>query len=192
MFDAERFQVVAEVAERVEGVDERESEGEDEAEEGGDDEGHDLVVGEARRKEADGDERRAEEEQPEVGAPGAAHVDIAHGIAYPIDSYDIDEGRQQRDDQQGEAGQELGPHNLHVGEREGEQEVHRAGALLLRERTHRDGRDQEEEQELRQTEKSLQISQSGLHNIVDIGEDPDEKSGDNQEHTDEDVSDDGA
>ena len=114
------------------------------------------------------------EEQPEIGAPGAAHVDVAHGIAYPIDRYDIDEGRQQRDDQQGEAGEKLRPYDLHVGERQGEQEVHGAGTLLLRERTHGDGRYQKEEQELREVEKSLQISQPGLHHVVDVGEDPDE------------------
>ena len=148
MFYAERFEVVTKVAERIERVDECEAEGEYEAEERGDDESHNLVVGEARREEADGDERCAEEEQPEVGAPGAAHVDVAHRIAYPIDCYDIDEGRQQRDNQQGEAGEELRPHNLHVGERQGEQEVHRAGTLFFRERAHGDSWYKEEEQEL--------------------------------------------
>ena len=99
MLNAEGFQVVAEVAEGVEGVDEGETEREDEAEQGGDDEGHDLVVGEAGGEETYRDERRAEEEQAEVGAPGAAHVDVAHGISDPIDGDDIDERRKQGDNQ---------------------------------------------------------------------------------------------
>ena len=48
VFDAERFEVVSEIAKCIEGVDECESESEHEAEQRGDDEGHDLVVGEAR------------------------------------------------------------------------------------------------------------------------------------------------
>ena len=155
VFDAEGFQIVAEISERIERVDECKSEREDEAEQRGDDEGHDLVVGEARREESDGDERCAEEEQAEVGAPGAAHVDITDGVADPIDRHDIDEGRQKSDDQQGEAGEELRPYDLHVAEREGEQEVHRAGAFLLGKGAHGDGRHQKQEQELREVEKSL-------------------------------------
>ena len=160
VFNTQCFQIVPEITECVEGVNERKSEGEDEAEQCGDDERHYLIVGEAGGKKSDANEGGPEEQQSEIGAPGAAHIQVSDGIAYPIDRYHIYERGQEGDGQQGEAGEELCPHDLHVGERKGEQEVHGARAFLLREGAHHDGRDQEEEQELRQVEKSLQICQS--------------------------------
>jgi len=159
MFNAQGLQVVAEIPKRFEGVYKRKCEGENKAEQSSNDKCHDLVISKTGGKQSDGNEGGTEEKQTEVRAPSAAHVQVTHRIAYPIDRYHIHECRQQCDDQQSEAGKEFRPNNLHVGKRKREQEIHGARALLLREGTHRDGRHQEEEQELREIEKSLQISQ---------------------------------
>ena len=98
VFNTEGFQIVAEVAECVEGVDEGKTKREDEAEQGSNDECHNLVIGEAGGEKSDCDERRAEKEQTEVRAPGTAHVDIAHGVADPVDGNHLDERRQESDD----------------------------------------------------------------------------------------------
>ena len=189
MFDAQGLQVVTEISERLERVDKRKCKGEDKAEQRGNDECHDLVVGKTGREQADGDKGGPEEKQSEVRAPSAAHVQVTHRIAYPIDCYHIHECRQQCDDQQSEAGKEFRPNNLHVGKRKREQEIHGARALLLREGAHRDGRHQKEEQELRKIEKSLQIRQPWFQHIVHIRENPNKQTGDNQKDPDKNVTD---
>lgn len=100
MFDAERLQVIAKRAKRLEGVDEGKSEEEDETERRPNDEGDDLVVRYARGEESNGDKCRTEEQESEIGTPRAAHIDIANRVAYKIDRDDIDEGRQQGDGKQ--------------------------------------------------------------------------------------------
>ena len=155
VLNTERFEIISEIAEGLERVDEGEAERQDKAEQGGDDKRHNLVVGDAGGEKSHRNERRAEEEQSEIGAPSAAHVDVAHWIADPINGDHINQRGKQRDDQQREASEELGPHNLHVGQRQREQVVHRARAFFLREGAHRDGRHQKEEQKLRKVEKSL-------------------------------------
>lgn len=143
MFYAQRFDVISDGSQRLEGVDEREAEGEYKAKRGGDDEGHDLIVGQGGREEADGDECCAQEDQAEVGAPCAAHVNVTHRVAQKIDGNDIYQCWQQCNDQQGKAREELRPNDLHVGQGFGQQQVHRARAAFFRKRAHRYGRHQE-------------------------------------------------
>ena len=123
--------IVAKRPERFKRINEGESEEDDETEGGGDDESHNLVVGKTGREKPDGDEGGTQEEQSEIGPPRAAHVDVADRVAKEINGDDIDQGWQERNDQQSKAGAKLGPDNLHVGQRLGEQEVHGAVALFF-------------------------------------------------------------
>ena len=97
VFDTQCFDVVAESAERLERVDESKAEIADEAEECRDDESNDLIVRDGRGEDADGNESGTQKDQSEIGSPGAAHVDIADGVAEHIDGDDVYEGGNQGD-----------------------------------------------------------------------------------------------
>ena len=71
-------------AEKRQRVDELEADVHEAAEEHREDEGQDLVAGDRRTEDADGDEARAQQEQADVGTHDAATIEVAHREAQTI------------------------------------------------------------------------------------------------------------
>ena len=192
MFNTERFDEASGISEDFKRVDELEPEVDEKAKYRSQKEGDDLAVGDGGGENADGDKDDAEQEQPQIGTEGASEVDVADRVAEPPHRIDVDEGGQQRNQQQCGAGQKLRPDDLVVGQGFGEQQLHRTGFLFFRKRPHGDGGDEEQEKIARKVEKPLQVSGFELKNVVVVRENPDEKPRDDQERGDDDVPDDGA
>ena len=100
MLDAKRFDDTSCISENFKGIDELKSKMDEEAEDGAEKEGDNLAVGDGGGENADRDEDDAEQEQSEVGSESASEVNVPDRVAQLPYGIDIDEGGQQRNEQQ--------------------------------------------------------------------------------------------
>ena len=153
------------------------------------DEGKDLVVRDRGAEDADGHEAGAQQEQADIRAHDATAIEVTHRQAKPIYREIIHCGRNQRQQHQGDAGQELGQDDLPVGQRFGEQHLDGAGAVLLSEASHGDCRHKEKEDPWSEDKQAIEVGVA-KHKQVEVGLKNPKKQPRNQQedHNDQDAN----